>query len=374
MSFVLKKLARNFYKFLVLNLYIKPMSLYYLVLHKDLYYHKSYFPERKQKPILKIFGEQCLQILKYGTPNEYYFMYGFDVKTLDEQKKYLHYTPFMKRRDELNLASLHNSTCILRNKLYFGIFADAFAIPTVKNIALTFDDSLFLLQEKKYVSLNDFVQKGDCKLFCKVIDGECGNGIFVLEIRNRQLFCNNHEISIKDLEVLLKGKKYLFQDFICQHPLMNRLYDKAINSIRLVTVRDLQTGEIVILPSILRIGANGNIVDNTSQGGIAVGFNLYTGQLHKYGFYKPQFGLKTDRHPNTNIIFEDFCIPYLAKAITLAKHFHSLLHDIHSIGWDIAIGKNGPIFIEGNDNWEINGPQIGNHGLKSEFKKYFFNK
>ena len=44
--------------------------------------------------------------------------------------------------------------------------------------------------------------------------------------------------------------------------------------------------------------------------------------------------------------------------------YHSILKDIHSIGWDIAIGKNGPIFIEGNDNWEINGPQICHGGLK----------
>ena len=49
-----------------------------------------------------------------------------------------------------------------------------------------------------------------------------------------------------------------------------------------------------------------------------------------------------------------------------------MLKDVHSIGWDIAIGANGPIFIEGNDNWEINGPQVGNGGLKKEFEEYFF--
>ena len=49
-----------------------------------------------------------------------------------------------------------------------------------------------------------------------------------------------------------------------------------------------------------------------------------------------------------------------------------MLKDIHSIGWDIAIGKDGPVFIEGNDNWEINGPQVGNRGLKKEFEEYFY--
>ena len=58
-------------------------------------------------------------------------------------------------------------------------------------------------------------------------------------------------------------------------------------------------------------------------------------------------------------------------AVAMAKYFHSLL-DLHSIGWDIAIGENGPIFIEGNDNWEINGPQSCNRGLAKEFKEYFY--
>ncbi|WP_428829211.1 hypothetical protein [Bacteroides cellulosilyticus] len=30
--------------------------------------------------------------------------------------------------------------------------------------------------------------------------------------------------------------------------------------------------------------------------------------------------------------------------------------------------------MEGNDNWEINGHQDGNHGLKKEFMEYFFNE
>lgn len=353
-------------------LYVIPINVFRLYSSEDLYRHPSYFPEKKQKTVGRMFWEQCVQIFKYGYANEYYFMYGFDVKNTAEQKQYLHYVPFMRRRDALNLASKHNSTCILRDKLYFGVFADAFSIPTAKNIVYSTDKGLYLLQERKYISLQEFVTRDNYKLFCKLIDGECGNGIFVLEIVSGKIFYDGKEITVDELKNRLNSKRYLFQEFIHQHAAMSQLYDRAINSIRLVTVRDLRTNNIVVLPSILRIGANGNIVDNTSQGGIAVGFDLNTGQLHKYGFYKPQFGLKVDRHPNSGIIFENFYIPYIQEAINEAKRFHSLLSDIHSIGWDIAIGENGPIFIEGNDNWEINGPQIGNHGLKKEFERYFY--
>ena len=352
--------------------YIVPLNIFRLIKRKDLYKHKSYFPEKKQKSVSKIFFEQCLQIIKYGTPNDYYFMYGFDVKSSKEQSEYLHYTPFMRRRDSLNLASNHNSTCILRNKLYFGIFADAFSIKTAKNIAYTINDMIYLLHEKKFITLEEFITLGDYKLFCKLIDGECGNGIFILTINNNKIFYNNEEISSNELHKIIDRKNYLFQEFISQHSEMSRLHKESINSIRLVTVKDINTGKIVALPSILRIGTGNSIVDNTSQGGIAVGFDLDTGRLHEFGFYKPNFGLKINAHPNSNIVFKEFCIPHIKEAIEQAKLFHNLLSDIHSIGWDIAIGQNGPIFIEGNDNWEINGPQIGNHGLKKEFKRFFF--
>ncbi len=319
-----------------------------------------------------MFLEQCGQVWKYGWPNEYYFMYGFDVKSRQEQKAYLHYAPFMLRRDALNLASKHNSTCILRDKLYFGIFADALGIDTAKNIIYAVDGALYLLAEKRYITLAEFARLMNGKLFCKIVDGECGDGIFILKLQDGRMYCDGHEISCDELGRRIKGRKYLFQECMVQHPEMSRLYDKSINTIRLVTVRDLRTRDIVVLPSILRIGANGNVVDNTSQGGIAVGFDLETGQLHPYGFYKPQFGRRVECHPNSKVVFADFHIPFIREAIGQAIRFHSFLKDIHSIGWDIAIGSQGPIFIEGNDNWEINGPQIGNHGLKMEFEKYFY--
>ncbi len=51
---------------------------------------------------------------------------------------------------------------------------------------------------------------------------------------------------------------------------------------------------------------------------------------------------------------------------------HSMLSPMYSVGWDIAIGEEGPVFIEGNDNWEINGPQACNGGMRKEFEEYFY--
>lgn len=204
------------------------------------------------------------------------------------------------------------------------------------------------------------------------MDGECGNGVFKLKIENGQVFINNVQSSMKELQKHFEQGRYLLQQVIQQHPDMSALHSQSINSMRLITVRGLKDGYIHTFPSILRIGTGNSIVDNTSQGGLAVGIDLSTGKLKQWGFYKPQFGLKVDTHPDSHIKFSDFRIPYFEEAIRQAIYFHSMLPDLHSVGWDIAIGGEGPIFIEGNDNWEINGPQICNGGLKSEFEQMFY--
>ena len=43
----------------------------------------------------------------------------------------------------------------------------------------------------------------------------------------------------------------------------------------------------------------------------------------------------------------------------------------HSVGWDIAITENGPVFIEGNGLWEISLVQAVHGGMKKEISSFF---
>lgn len=362
------------YKAIVLNLYLKPLRIIGLFKNKELYIGNSYYPEYKSKTFFHNFILQVEQIIKYGVPNEFYFMYGFDVKNKRERETYINYQPFMERRNFLNHdRNIHNSTCILRNKLYFDLFARSIGVDTPRIIFYYANNKLYSIEKSfSEISFTELLQQKNRTFFCKEMAGECGAGIFKLKIEYGKLYKNDIEISSTDLEGLIHNSDYIFQEMLVQHPRMSELYSKSVNTIRLVTVRSLKDGKIHLIPSILRVGANGSFVDNTSQGGLAVGFDLETGKLNQYGFQKPQFGLRTEIHPDSGIRLSEFYIPYIKEAENKAMYFHSMLKDIHSIGWDIAISEKGPTFIEGNDNWEINGPQVGNRGLKKEFKEYFF--
>lgn len=161
------------------------------------------------------------------------------------------------------------------------------------------------------------------------------------------------------------------QTKIYQHEEMARLYPLSINTLRIVTVRNLKTGDIDVWPSMLRMGANGNHIDNASKGGIVVNINPKDGSLSKEGFRYAKFGGRYKDHPETHVEFETFKIPFFEEVKRQAIYFHSMLRDIHSIGWDIAITDKGPAFIEGNDDWSIVQSQL-NGGVRELFNEYFF--
>ena len=56
-------------------------------------------------------------------------------------------------------------------------------------------------------------------------------------------------------------------------------------------------------------------------------------------------------HPDSGIVFSELLIPYLAESIELAKSAHRWMPYMYSIGWDVAITPNGPLLLEGNDDW-----------------------
>lgn len=369
---MVKDLCKNIYGTIVRNFYTKPRYLMSLFIHPAKYCsHKSYFPDKRRKSNFTIWIDQLIQTLKYGYPNEFYFPYGFDVKTKTEMSEYLHYAPFMQKRDSRNIMP-HSATAVLRDKVLFGMFTSYFNIASARNIAFSTVEGIYNIDSKKFVSIGEFISTYEGNdLFAKPIDGECGHGILRFNINKGRVLVNGDEMSHEKLNEIFSSVKYLLQLVVNQHEAMSSLHSQSINTIRLVTMRNPSTGHPEVFPSILRIGTGNSIVDNTSQGGLAVGIDLSTGRLKEYGFYKPAYGTKTSIHPDSKIKFTDFVIPYFEECKKQAIFLHSMLPNIHSIGWDISIGESGPIFIEGNDNWEINGPQICNGGLKELFYRYF---
>jgi hypothetical protein len=218
----------------------------------------------------------------------------------------------------------------------------------------------------KLVPLEDMLQDRTRQFdaFCKPLTGIQGTGAFPLRLSDGQLYAGEHTLTVEELKHTL-AEQYLIQERVKQHPRISALHSPSLNTIRVVTFNN--GGDVRVFSAAQRIGTNGRSIDNWSAGGILVGIDLESGRLRAEGLYKPGYGGKVTRHPQTGVLFSGFEVPCFSDAVQLVAKLHGYLYGVHSIGWDIAITDAGPMIIEGNDDWDGAVPMA----LESNFKQRF---
>lgn len=344
-------------------------------LHSGNYIHKdSYYPEEKRKSTLRILVDFVLYIMRYGEIPRFYFVYGLD-RVAADTNEYMAYSQFMTLRQKKNTTIVgtqtpYNYVCLLRDKTLFEWISEKYNIPTprVEGTLLggvISGNSSHSSFQQYLTSLTD-----ESSLFLKEKSGNKGRGAYSLDKINGKYFLNDMALPIGEiLDTIPKDVTYIIQKRLKQHQVMNKLYPHALNTLRIVSVID--HNEVVILGSLLRIGAKGTVVDNWAHGGVAVGVND-NGMLMKWALFKPGYGTKTDRHPDTGIVFEGYQLPFWKEIVSLVKDTHRKLSCIGTIGWDIAITVEGPIVLEGNDDYDGALLQACTGGKKKAFLKYYY--
>lgn len=314
----------------------------------------SYFPEKPRKSIIIRLFENILWVLKYHRANVFYTLYGLDIKG-KRGRNYIDENTFWRKLDEINYSKgLNSQVCLLRDKYMFYKYMKENLLPVPEVFAVIKNGKVYSsnLDEKSFEIL-----KNEKDYFIKDVNGECAS--FVKHISTYNEF-------EKILPELGQGA-YILQKSIHQSEKMNEINPNSINTLRVVTVN--VEGKIKILSSLLRIGTSSTEnVDNWAAGGLAIGIKEDE-FLKRYGFYKPGYGLKTAVHPDSQIVFENYKVPMLKEAYDLAIKAHKFFYNIGAIGWDIAITEKGPVFVEGNDNFEITLMQACDRPLKKEWKQ-----
>lgn len=327
---------------------------------------ETYYPECRRKSRVRIIIDHIVFGLKNKSFNYYYYVYGEDLQGKSSHT-YIPYKTYTTKRDKLNLYHHdYNEVCLLRNKSLFSIIGKEYNFPVIQNIDLNINSLSVTELEMVLDKYKD--------LFIKPIDSICGEG--TLSIRKTiggEYLLNNKESYIGEIIESIPKSKCIVQKTLRNHHEIAKIYPSAINTLRIVTVNPKYSDnpkDVVLLGALLRMGAHGAVIDNWAKGGLVCGIDG-DGKLMKFGFYKPGYGTKTEKHPDTHFKFEGFDVPYYKEALNLCKQFHSKLNKIHSIGWDVAITEEGPIFIEGNDDWELGFIQVCFGGIKKQFDTLF---
>lgn len=356
---------------LTLRLIINPKS----IINKE-----SYYPEEEHKTQSQIIKDQLFFLWKYGNIEKFYYAYGFDRKCMTREKMCNEYIInediFLKKIDYHNnhinkKQGRFSGRCIVSDKFYFYLFLKSMGFPTPDILCYSRNGRMLYSSDNQLCNgeINSILTK-DMDAFAKPYGGQLGNGAFTLKVKDSKVYVNDELLSqTEELLQTLTATKYIVQERVVQHPEMDKLCSTSLNTIRVQTIIT-EDENIIAFRAGVRMGREGSHVDNWAKGGVFVGIDMDSGKLLKTGFIKPPYGTTVTQHPDNGLVFEGFEIPFFKEAVEMAQDLHSKLYKVHSVGWDIAITPNGPIFIEGNSLWEISLLQASMGGLKN-IEKYF---
>jgi hypothetical protein len=331
---------------------------------------QSFFKNtERQKSIFRIYWENIRWITKFGEINSAYFMYGFDdiLLSFNDQFQYLDalsYNKLIYSKNKLN--SLVSHAPVINDKYLFTVFVEGFNKSYKQNIKtpkfLGFCNKQGLVDNHHGI-VKKWEEIDNIEGFCKSTFGFGGREAFLLNISSGILKIDNKVVDYSDLKNMFnEGTVWILQERIQQHPILNMLYDKSVNSIRLITYR--MGNEFKVFVALLKIGACGCIVDNWGKGGLLVDIDIASGRIGEYGIMRGWRRL--DRHPDTGVKFKDITIPHFLELKEQALLLHRSLFNLKAVGWDVAVGKDGVVFVEGNARWGIGMLQIVKGGLRKD--------
>jgi hypothetical protein len=214
--------------------------------------------------------------------------------------------------------------------------------------------------------MNDISKNQYEKIFVKPADGRGGHGFFIFHKNNDKKYKTKDEVEFNEKFLTDIGSKrdYIIQSGLKQDYELSLLYPDSVNTFRIAT--ENIKGNVRIVCATLRIGKSGNEVDNSSQGGIALGIDINN------GFCK-DFATTTDsdrmfyKHPDTGFIFNNYKIKNWDEIKKFTIGCAAKLLQFTYLGWDIALTVDGPVVIEANLSFGLDHFQIRLGGLREAF-------
>ncbi len=264
--------------------------------------------------------EECAR--KYGAGYMDYNLFEMYNLTNDERDTYI------TRGRNNKLIKMYN------DKSYFHIFQNKNEFNTKFNKYLKRDWIDVTSVPKQQVI--KFIEKYK-KFMAKPINGGCGKGI---EKINLEDYRSSNEL----YDYLSKKNNFELEEIIKQDDSINKIYPKAINTARIVTI--LKNNVPHVICAYFRIG-NGTFVDNFNSGGMVAPIDIKTGVVVDKAIDKNKRLYEV--HPITQKRIKNFKIPDWDKAIKMCMEASKIVPQMAYIGWDVGFSDRGPVFVEANE-------------------------
>ena len=275
--------------------------------------------KKNGKPAWWMFLDTAVCTLLMGSGLQDYLNYEFHKKSFKERRTYVS-VGYLDKVTPL-IANIKWSP-YMSNKLNFH-----------KNYG-KYTKRDFFDPDTGFEGFNAFLDRNPEFVFKPQI-GQCGEGVTKMvtaEVEDRKALYE------KALET-----KACVEELIKQHPDWEKLGPGSVHTIRVLT--GAVNGQSKILYAAARVGSGVSIADNFHLGGAAVLVDLERGCLVGNAIDKK---LNESEFTKTGFRLDGFPIPYWEQVKEMVLEAALVNDEIHLVGWDVAIGKDGPLVVEGN--------------------------
>lgn len=199
-----------------------------------------------------------------------------------------------------------------------------------------------------------------------------GFGINIFIPKDDKLYLNENTVSREELNQLILNAKYcVIQNRMVQGAFENSIFDKTINTIRMISVRRKDKQEHEIIAALQRIGSSQSMpVDNFNQGGLCALIDLETGVIGKLtsanSVDENGNRLFFDRHPDSGVRVEGLTIPNWEKIKSRIVQLTRAVPFFEYIAWDIVVMDDDIALMEINMKSSLNVFQI-HGGMRNSF-------
>jgi hypothetical protein len=285
--------------------------------------------------------------------NGEYYAQSQDLHGKNIYSDYLPYKTFRKIRDAGNkISEMSGYDSLLKDKLLFERYFSSGDFNVIESLGLLTADGhaeIFKIPAKgQFLSLyrQYFIGR---ELFVKPRLGIKGKGAFKFSADENGVMVNNRCVDDQYIFGLISSP-CLIQPLLHQHTIISDLHPDSLNTLRIITFHS--EGGIRIFLAYLRIAAGGNITDNNPVSRIVARVDTRTGCLERNGYWIKKSGvMPVCEHPDTGVRFSEVVMPHFKECLELTKAAHALIPSMQSVGWDVAITPQGPILMEGNQDW-----------------------
>ena len=238
------------------------------------------------------------------------------------------------------------------------------------------DGRIYLEHEEVTLDTLKAFLKEKKKVIIKKYDGGGGKGVYRVVYSLEKFNVNNDLLSWEEFINYIKNlDNYLIMEHLEQARYANTIYSGTINCIRIITMKDPETGEIFIPIAVHKFGSKKTEpADNVWRGGLTAQVDIETGILKKSALHhcKNKKIEWVEQHPDTKVKIEGTRIPNWDQVKRQVIEIARSLDFLNYVGWDVVVTDDGIKIIEGNNFSDVNILQIHQPLLIDERAKSFY--